>query len=137
SFLVTMLVLMGIGLGLMAGELPWPWLQPEKFGPFNIMAYVQPYLLFVWPNLLFIGAIFFALATLTRNILSTYIGSIMFLVLYVISQNLTQDLDNQFLVTLLDPMGSAAAEFTTKYWTVAEQNNNLLPLNLEIVLNRI
>lgn len=137
SFLVTMLVLLGIGLGLMAGEIPWPWLQPEKFGPFNMMAYVQPYLLFVWPNLLFIGAIFFALATLTRNILSTYIGSIMFLVLYVISQNLTQDLDNQFLVTLLDPMGSAAAEFTTKYWTVVEQNNNLLPLNLEIVLNRI
>ena len=70
------------------------------------MAYVQPYLLVVWPNYLFIGAIFFTLATLTRNILSTYIGSIIFLVLYVISQNSYQDLDNEFLVTLLDPMGS-------------------------------
>ncbi len=136
SLVITMLVLLGIGLGLMLGELPLPWLEQEKFGPFNFMAYLQPYLLIVWPNMLFIGAIFFTLATLTRSVLSTYIGSIIFLVLYSISQNFTQDLDNQFLVTLLDPMGSAAIEFTTKYWTVAEQNNNLLPLNLEIVLNR-
>ena len=33
-------------------------------------------------------------------------------------------------------MGRAAMNFTTKYWTVADQNNNLLPLNLEILLNR-
>ena len=136
SLVITMLVFSGIGLGLMAGEIPWPWLQQEKFGPFNFMAYLQPYLLFIWPNMLFIGAIFFSLATLTRSVLSTYIGSVIFLVLYSISQNFTQDLDNKFLVTLLDPLGGAAMEFTTKYWTVAEQNNNLLPLNLEIMLNR-
>ncbi|KAA9340969.1 ABC transporter permease/M1 family aminopeptidase [Adhaeribacter soli] len=136
SLVITLLVLSGIGLGLMAGEIPWPWLQPEKFGPFNFMAYLQPYLLFIWPNILFLGAIFFTLATLTRSVLSTYIGSIIFLVLYSISQSFARDLDNQFLVTLLDPMGYAAMEFTTKYWTVAEQNNSLLPLNLEIALNR-
>ncbi|MFC5269235.1 ABC transporter permease/M1 family aminopeptidase [Adhaeribacter terreus] len=137
SFLITMLVFSGIALGLMFGELPWPWLQAEKFGPFNIMAYVQPYLLIIWPNMLFIGAIFFTLATLTRNVLSTYIGSILFLVLYGVSKSLTSDLDNEFLVTLLDPMGNAAMEFTTKYWTVADQNNRLLPLNTEILLNRL
>src|SRR6478736_7635529 len=136
SFLITILVFLGIGLGLMFGELPWPWLQADKFGPFNLMAYLQPYLLFVWPNMLFIGAIFFTLATLTRNILSTYIGSIIFLVLYGVSKSLTQDLDNEFLVTLLDPMGNAALKFTTKYWTVADKNTKFLPLNTEILLNR-
>ncbi|HSI91508.1 MAG TPA: M1 family aminopeptidase, partial [Adhaeribacter sp.] len=105
--------------------------------PFNIMAYVQPYLLIVLPNMLFMGAIFFTLATLTRNVLSTYIGSILFLVLYGISRTLTRDLDNQFLVSLLDPMGNAAMSFTTKYWTVAEKNTSLLPLNLYIGLNRL
>lgn len=136
SFLITMLVFLGIALGLMFGELPWPWLEADKFGPFNLMAYVQPYLLFVWPNMLFIGAIFFTLATLTRNVLSTYIGSILFLVLYGVSKSLTQDLDNEFLVTLLDPMGNAALKFTTKYWTVADKNTQLIPLNTEILLNR-
>src|SRR5688572_14992898 len=97
SYLITVLVFTGIALGLMAAaEIPWPWLSPEKFGPFNFMAYLQPYILIVWPNMFFAGAIFFSLATLTRNVLSTYIGSILFLVLYGVSQTLTKDLDNKF-----------------------------------------
>lgn len=138
AFVITLFVFSGIALGLMLGDLiRWPWLIAERFGAFSIMAYLQPYFLIVVPNLLFMGAIFFTLATLTRSVLSTYIGSVLFLVLYGVSRTLTRDLDNQFLVSLLDPVGNAAMAFTTKYWTVADRNTQLLPLNLYITLNRL
>ena len=45
-------------------------------------AYFQPYLINVWPNLLFLTAIFFALATLTRKMLPVYVASVLVLIGY-------------------------------------------------------
>ena len=136
SYLIAMLVFSGIGVGAaLAGVMPW--VQADRFlavAPAG--TYVWPYLVLVLPNLLFTGAIFFTGATLTRNILSTYIGSVLLLVGYLIASSYISDLKNEHVAAALDAFGLAAIEFTTRYWTSAEKNTLLLPLSSYVLLNR-
>ena len=136
SYLISVLVFSGIGLGAaVAGVIPW--VAADRFlavAPAG--TYVWPYLVLVLPNLLFSGAIFFTGATLTRNILSTYIGSVLLLVVYLVATAYLQDLKNEHLVAALDAFGISAIEFTTRYWTSAEKNRLLLPLSSYVLLNR-
>lgn len=136
SIAIAILVLCSIGLGIFIGSL-MPYLDREKFGAINLMAYIQPYLIFIIPNTIFAGAIFFTLSTLTRKILPVYIGSVVFLVLYGVSSTLTRDLDNKIISALIDPLGGGALRDTTKYWTTAEKNSLLVPLTGLLFVNRI
>ncbi|WP_201983997.1 ABC transporter permease/M1 family aminopeptidase [Hymenobacter rubidus] len=135
SFVVCVLVFSGIGLGMWLGGL-LPGVEADKFGVNHLSYYVWPYVVFILPNLFFTGAIFFTMATLTRNILSTYIGSVLLLVGYLIAQSLLRDLDNIDLASMLDAFGGSASRFTTRYWTPAEKNTQLLPLSRYLVVNR-
>ena len=136
SYLIAALVFSGIGLGAaVAGVMPW--VAADRFlavAPAG--SYVWPYLVMVLPNLLFSGAIFFTGATLSRNILSTYIGSVLLLVVYLVATAYLQDLKNEHLVAALDAFGISAIEFTTRYLTSAEKNTLLLPLSSYVLLNR-
>ncbi len=98
--------------------------------------YLWPYLLLVLPNLFFTGAIFFTLATLTRNILSTYIGAVLLIVGYMISGSYLENLKNEYLVAVADVFGLNAQVLTTRYWTSAEKNTLLLPLSGYLAANR-
>jgi hypothetical protein len=136
SYLISVLVFSGIGLGAaVAGVMPW--VEADRFlASAPLGTYVWPYVVLVLPNLLFAGALFFTGATLTRNILSTYIGSVLLLVIYLISTAYLSDLKNEHLVAALDAFGLSAIDFTTRYWTPAEKNHLLLPLSSYVLLNR-
>ncbi|MFH1004660.1 MAG: ABC transporter permease [Bacteroidota bacterium] len=136
SIVITLLVLISIPLGILIGSF-MPYLDREIFGPFNLMAYIQPYLVFVIPNVIFAGAFFFTTATLTRNILVNYLGMVIFLVLYGIAGSLISDIDNETLAAMLDPMGTSALRGVTKYWTLAEKNTMIIPLTGILLLNRV
>ncbi|AWM34711.1 M1 family aminopeptidase [Hymenobacter nivis] len=136
SYFIAVLVFSGIGVGAaLAGVMPW--VEADRFlahAPPG--TYLWPYLVLVLPNLLFSGAVFFTLATLSRNILSTYLGSILLLITYLVANSYLQDLKNEHLVAALDTFGIAAVDFTTRYWTSAEKNRLLLPLSSYVLLNR-
>ncbi|MDO7853617.1 ABC transporter permease/M1 family aminopeptidase [Hymenobacter convexus] len=136
SYLIAVLVFSGIGLGAaVAGVMPW--VEADRFlASAPAGTYVWPYVVLVLPNLLFAGAIFFTAATLTRNILSTYIGSVLLLVVYLVSAAYLSDLKNEHLVAALDAFGLAAIDFTIRYWTPADKNHLLLPLSSYVLLNR-
>ncbi len=136
SYLIAALVFSGLGLGAaLAGIMPW--VEADRFlAATPAGTYVWPYLVLVLPNLLFTGAIFFTMATLTRNILSTYIGSVLLLMAYLISGAFTSDLKNEYLTSALDAFGLGAQFITTRYWTVVEKNSLLLPLSSYVLLNR-
>jgi len=136
AFLVTLLVLSSIGFGLFAGTVS-PWVNETKIGAFNFMAYLQPYLIYVIPNTLFTGAIFFTSATLLRSMVPNYVGSVLLLVLFGVASSLMADLDNQTLAGLLDPLGGQAGENATRYWTVFEKNNLLVPIDGILLINRV
>jgi ABC-2 type transport system permease protein len=65
--------LLGIPLGqLVAAQMPY--MDPQMFGPFQAGAYLQPYLFFLLPNLLLTGAILFAVAALTRQMMPAFLA---------------------------------------------------------------
>ena len=136
SYLVAVLVFSGIAVGAaLAGVMPW--VEADRFLPgAPAGSYVWPFVVMVLPNLLFTGAIFFTMATLTRNILSTYIGAVALLIGYLVSNAYTSDLENEYLAAALDAFGLGAQFFTTRYWTAAEKNSQLLPLDSFMLLNR-
>lgn len=136
SFLIALLVFSGMLFGLWIGTL-MPWQDQAKIAPFHFASYVQPFLLFVVPNLLFLCAIFFVLGALTRNLMAIYSFGIVVLVGYLIAQSLTRGLDSHLLASLLDPFGSTPVGLTTRYWTPAEKNSLLLPLSGFLLWNRL
>ncbi len=136
SYLIAALVFAGLGLGAgLAGIMPW--VEHDRFlASTPLGTYIWPYLTLVLPNLLFTGAIFFTTATLTRNILSTYIGAVLLLVGYLVANAYIRDLKNEHLVAALDAFGIAALNFTTRYLTAPEKNTLLVPISSYLLLNR-
>ncbi len=140
SFVILILISFGyhlgtwIGgpLGVVAGEI-----EPEQYGPFVLYHYVYNTLVLSLPNLFFTGTVFFSLVALTRNIVVTYVGSVILFVGYLLANALTQDLDNKTLVDILDPFALTTYDNATKYWTPSEQNVMLIPLEGNFLWNRI
>jgi ABC-type transport system involved in multi-copper enzyme maturation permease subunit len=137
AFVVSLLLLTIFWLFL-AITSRMPWLNPERLGPFRLIAYVQPYLLFLLPNLLLTGAILFTIAALTRHTLAAYLGGIALFFGYMAG---TDQINNRnahsTLYALSDPFGIGAIEDLTRYWTVAERNTRLLGAADIVVWNRV
>lgn len=140
SFLILLIVSFGYILGLWLGSplaVPFGGVEPERFGPFALANYLYPFMIITLPNILFTGTMFFALVALTRNILATYVGSVLLFVGYLLANTLTQDLDNKNLVDILDPFALTTYINATKYWTPVEQNTLLIPLEGNFLINRL
>ena len=136
SLLVVILITLSIVLGIIVASV-MPIANQAVIAPFDIMAYVQIYAIYVIPNLFFFGVIVFGLVTLSRNISVGFIGVIVLILIKVVISSFTRDIDNRYQVALWEPFGEEAAEYYTKYWTVAEQNVNMLPFEGVIIYNRL
>ncbi|GAB3890668.1 ABC transporter permease/M1 family aminopeptidase [Spirosoma agri] len=139
---VVLLGIMVVGmLGIIIGSLLGPVFNladnTERFGPIRFRDYAYPFLLFVVPNMFLVGSIFFGLVAFSRQVFTTYAGSILLFIGYLLGSTLSQDLDNKHLVNLLDPFGSYAYDTATKYWSPVEQNALLVPLEGDMLTNRL
>src|SRR5258708_6641875 len=135
--LVTQLVIFsGIGMGIWIG-LHTPFVDATKIGPERFMAYVQPYLTLVLPNLVFLTAIFFCLAALGRKMLPVYAGSVLLLLGYLIVGTVLSDPGKSAIYALAEPLGGRALERLTQFWTPFERNTQLIPLTGILLLNRL
>src|SRR5829696_10300726 len=121
---ISALVFLGPMLGVLIGSF-MPWLEPERLGPFQLAPYVFTFLVFVLPNLLFTGAVFFTLASLTRSMLYTYLGVVVLFIGWIVSRSMLRDVENVFVGGLLDPFGLSALETAVRYWTAFERNTAL------------
>jgi ABC-2 type transport system permease protein len=131
----SMIVMIGASLGLAIGRF-MPWLDSERLLGFSVWPHLHVLTFVVLPNLLVMGALFFSLASLTRRILFAYVGVVGFFVIYGVSQSFIADLENDMLAALADPFGMAAIDLVTRYWTPAERNTLLVPLDGVFALNR-
>ncbi|TND10625.1 MAG: hypothetical protein FD123_267 [Bacteroidetes bacterium] len=136
SVVIAILVLVSIPLGFYVAAIS-PWVEADKFGPNSFLAYAQPFLLFIVPNIIFTGAIFFTTASLTRSMIPNYVGCILIWVLLRVATSLVADLDNQTVAALIDPLGRAAYTDATRYWTLQEKNHLLIPLSGLLLTNRL
>jgi ABC-2 type transport system permease protein len=136
ALLVNALIFAAVPLGLLLGSL-MPYLDAERFGPVRLASYLHPFVVFTLPNLLFTGLIFFSLAASTRRMLPNYVGGAFMLLGYLMASNYLSDLDNQRLASLVDPFGMGAFDLATKYWTPAERNALLVPVDGLFLANRL
>ncbi len=135
AFVAMVIIYSAMPLGLLLGSL-MPWVPADKLGPVSLWNVIQPFLLIALPNLLFISALLFAVGSLTRKLFSVYVTGIALLLVWQISQNVIRNLDRLKLGSLIDPFGITTVDIATRYWTVAEKNSRLVPLDANVLANR-
>jgi len=136
SVFITMLIVCTTIVGFILAQY-LPGVRQDLLGPNNFWTYVAVVFISVMPNILLLGTIVFAVVTFSRNI---YVGFIIILLLFVfqgVLAALAADQDNLKTIALLDPFGISALDYLTRYWTIAERNNNNLPLEGVFLYNRI
>ena len=126
-----------IPLGLWIGSM-MPWVDPETLGPNRLAYYAYGLLVFGVPNLLVTGAIFFTAATLTRSMMWTYVAVVVFFLAWLILTGIGQAKPElRDTIALIEPFGVGAFRNAIKYWTTAERNIGLPPVEGAILLNRL
>ena len=136
GYIVTLSVLLSATLGMILGTF-LPGVNPDLIAPFSISPYLQSFWIYLIPNTLFFGAIMFALVTFSRSIIVGFLVGIGLLIIQGIADTLLSNLDKDILSAMIDPFGFNANLYYTEYWTVYEQNENKLPWEKWVILNRV
>lgn len=136
AVVVSTIPMLGISLGALLAPL-MPWVDHDRFGPVVWAAHGVSIVLFALPNTLFIAAILFTIAVLTRSTILSFIGGILLIVADAIASALTSDMQNEKLAAMLDPFGNDAFNYVTKYWTVAQRNTHVLTFDGLLLWNRL
>jgi ABC-type transport system involved in multi-copper enzyme maturation permease subunit len=136
SVVISTIPMLGISLGALLAKV-MPWADAERFGPVVGAAHWLGVLVFALPNTLFIAAIMFTIAALTRSTVVSFLGGLVLLVADIIASVLTEKLENEKLAAIVDPFGNNAFAMMTKYWTVADRNSHALGLSGILLWNRL
>ncbi|MEM6768283.1 MAG: ABC transporter permease, partial [Bacteroidota bacterium] len=140
SLVILLMISLGLHVGMILGFATgplWGIEDAEKFGPLNLLHYLNPTLLFYWPNFILFGTLFFALVAFTKRVTATYVASILAFIAWLLGNTLTQDIENRTLVDLLDPFAYRTYENITRYFTPVEQNTLLTSLEGNLLWNRL
>ncbi|MGL6043234.1 MAG: ABC transporter permease/M1 family aminopeptidase, partial [Sandaracinobacteroides sp.] len=137
AFAAAAIAFLVVPLAIILGSF-MPWVDSETIGPNNPAHYAFAYLALALPNIFLTSAIFFAVATITRSMMYSYLGVVVFLVLYLV---VTGIIGNQPELReaggLVDPFGIAALSNVTRYWTAAEANSQMPAFEGAVALNRL
>jgi ABC-type transport system involved in multi-copper enzyme maturation permease subunit len=136
STVVSIIPMLGVSIAALLVPL-MPWVDHERFGPAVIGAHLQGLLVFAIPNTIFVAAIIFTIAVLTRSTLLSFLGALGLLVADIISSVITQKLENERLAAIIDPFGNDTFTYVTKYWTVADKNTHVLGFVGLLLWNRV
>src|SRR5580698_2516655 len=79
SVVVSTIPMLGISLGALLAKIA-PWNEADRFGPVVWSAHLLGILVFALPNTLFIAAILFAIAALSRSTIVSFLGALLLLV---------------------------------------------------------
>ncbi|MGH7576156.1 MAG: ABC transporter permease/M1 family aminopeptidase [Longimicrobiales bacterium] len=133
---VNALVLAVIPLGVPVATGLLAQFDPESLGPFRVVAHVEPYFLFLLPNLILVGAILFTVGMLARHVVPVYLAAIGIFIGYIVALNYASHIESPILAGLVDPLGLVTLDGVTRYWTEAERNTRLVGLPAPLAWNR-
>jgi len=133
---VTLLTVLASILGLIVGTY-LPGHNEFLLGPFEIMNYLEPFLYFIIPNVIFFGAIVFAITAFARNINLGFITVLVLIIARSVMSSYVDQADDPYIYLLLDPTGAQAVAEILKDWTMIEQNENSLPFSGAVLDNRL
>ncbi len=140
SLILLIAILTGGIFGYILGTWLGPvfdWTKPERYGPNSMINYLWPFLTILLPSIFFTACTFYGLVALMRNNKVLYTASILLFILYLLANFLVRDLDKRDLVDMLDPFALNTYSNAIKYFTPVEQNTRLVPLEGNLLLNRI
>ena len=131
-----LLVFLAVPFGTLIGTF-MPWIDADRLGATSLYPYLWTYLIFIIPNFIFCGALFYSFAMLSRSMMGMYLGVVGFFVLYTFSGVFLRDPTMLTMSAMLDPFGLRAFSQTTKYWTPHEMNSLTVGLDGLILQNRM
>lgn len=114
-----------------------PWANPANLGPNRITDHLYAYFVIALPNLLTHSAIFFALATITRSMMATYLAVISLVVGFFSLQETFVRPQLSAAVAIAEPFAARAVRDAFRYWTIAERNAMLPDFSGALLYNRL
>ncbi|MDE2308949.1 MAG: ABC transporter permease subunit, partial [Xanthomonadaceae bacterium] len=136
GYLAALAIMLVCALGIALGGM-MPWIDAARLGPASWHGYAWAFGVMVMPDMLFIAALLFLLATTTRSLLATYVGLIVFFVLQAVVGQLSKDVNNHYVAALLDPFGGRTVALVTRYWSAYQANRELPALGGVLLFNRL
>ena len=136
AFAVAAICLLVVPLAIVIGTMV-PWANPAQLGPNRLADHLYGYFLIALPNLLVHSAIFFALATITRSMMATYLGVIGFVTGFFSLQKALDGPQLESAVAITEPFGSRALSDAVRYWTVPQRNTTLPDFTGALLYNRL
>ncbi len=134
--IVSVIPILGVSFGILLARY-MPWADADRFGPVMWKAHLQSILVFAIPNTIFVAAVIFAVAALTRSTITSFIAALVLLVGYAVSDAFLSDIRNETIAAITDPFGARAFGLMTKYWTVADRNHLSLGWEGLLLWNRL
>jgi ABC-2 type transport system permease protein len=136
AFAVAAFLMLFVPLGTWIGTL-MPWADPATIGPNRISHHLYGYFLIALPNILVHSAVFFALATITRSMMATYLGVVGFVAAFLTLSGALDRPQLETAVAVAEPFALRAVADATRYWTIAEKNVLLPDLTGALLYNRL
>jgi ABC-2 type transport system permease protein len=137
AFAVAAMLTLFAPLGIVVGTMA-PWADPAQFGPNRLADHLFAYFVLALPNIFVHSAIFFALATITRSMMATYLGVISFVSGFFFLQDAFSSRPQlSTVIGIADPFASRTLQSVTRYWTIAERNTMLPELSGLLLYNRL
>ena len=135
-----------IFVAALAGMVAAAFSIPSQFnGPFRVSAFIASLIMLALPNLLLVGAISFAVATLSRRMISAYIAAVAGMMVLGVAQGISNELiengvvsgAGRYALALAEPFGGAALQLVTAGWSPAEKNTQAIPLLGFLLVHRL
>jgi ABC-2 type transport system permease protein len=115
-----------------------PFVKEELLGPFRAASYVQPAIVLLLPNVLFTGAILFAVGVLTRRALPVFAtAAFVFLGGLLGEEYIEGQRGLAPLAALIEPLGFVALSEHWEFWTTHEKNTRPLDVDASLLWNRL
>ena len=133
---VALVPALGVSLGICGARL-FVGTDSEQWGDDRFAHHWMPLVFFVIPNTLLFGSVVFAVASVTRSTLYSFLSLLVIIVIYAVTQTIAERLEYESLSCLLDPFGTTPFIVATKYWTVSERNTLLIPITSLLLVNRL
>ena len=136
AFVAALAGFASVPLAMLIGS-QMPWLDQETLGPTALGHYVHAFFVFGAPNVLITSAIFFAVACVARSMMLSYVGVVVFLVLYFLLTGLAgSQPEYRDTIALFEPFGLGAFSDVTRYWSADESNNLVAAFEGSVAYNR-
>jgi ABC-2 type transport system permease protein len=138
--LISVIPLLGISIGALLAPILSPGMNmspADRFGEVVWSGHFWGIFAFGLPNVIISGVLLYGLAVIFRSNVISFIGSMLILVMYVVSSIFTADIKKEWLANILDPFGMNPFNIMTKYLTVAEKNASGVALVGDLLTNRL